>query len=218
MKYIKTLTKQNIDTNSPQKGFCAVCFAKIRDGKGEAFDIYPEARAKEVDLTTNPTVKAQKIAVWSLLEASIKTFYNLNMKDLNFIKSPFGKWQTDGLCFSLSHTKNLVCVGISDFPIGVDVENVSEFLKKVKNPEDLFNKITTKEEKDFYKNPSIGRLSAVWTQKESVFKREGNAVFKPSQIQTINANVFCEELDIFEKFIFSVATDLAKCDVYFQEP
>lgn len=217
MKFIKTLTSENIDKEEKEKGFCAVCFAKIDDKTDDFSDIYPSIRAKEIDSVSNRTVKAQKIAVWNLLELAIKTFYNLDMKDLTFTKNSFGKWQTDGFYFSLSHTKNLVCVAISDLPVGVDVENFSEFIKKIKNEEDLFNKITAKEEKELYKSPSISRLSAIWTQKESIYKKSGEGVFNPSKIQINQSNVFCEELDVFEKFVFSVATDMEKCDVYFYE-
>lgn len=170
---------------------------------------YPAERQAEIDLCASQKVKNEKFSAWKLLSYAVRDIYNKNLNDFVFTKLQTGKWCADKFFFSLSHTKNLVCVAVSDKAIGVDAENLSDFEKKVKEKKDDFwKKIATKKEYESIKNPSIGRLTALWTKKESIYKCfQDKTPFIPGKIETSDYGVFTKKLKIFqEDYVLSVCT------------
>lgn len=155
-------------------------FAIVQGTEGAVF--YPPERQKEIDSVTDANLKAQKQTSWKLLEYAIPDTFNKRIEDFTFQKVN-GKWTTGELFFSISHSKDLVCVGVSDAPVGVDIESLNNFLDKVKDPFKFLGKIGTDSEKKLYKSPSIGRLLRLWTGKESNFKRGNLSDFIPSKVE-----------------------------------
>ena len=89
------------------------------------FDGFCQNRIDYLNSFTDKKRKNQSYYVWKLLLFALKDLGFSN--DLMFY-SESGKWFLKDLpiCFSLSHTENLVAVVVSDFKVGVDVEKVSE--------------------------------------------------------------------------------------------
>ncbi len=137
--------------------------------------VYPKERLSEILACKSEKVRNQKYASWKLLEYALKTSFNLNLNELNFTKTEKGKWECDKAHFSISHTDNLVCVAVSDSPIGVDVEKVRKINLVIKS------KILAKEELETYslikKEDKLDYLFCVWTGKESVYKFSSQTPF-----------------------------------------
>lgn len=184
-----------------------VYFCKIQ--KANEKIIYPLERQAEIDGAKSQKVKNEKYSAWKLLEYGVKDLYNKDLGQFSFKKLQSGKWMSDGFFFSISHTKNLVCVAISDKPIGVDIENLEEFEKKVENKKDvLWKKIASEKEYEMIKNPPIGRLSTFWTKKESIYKcQKDDLPFMPSAIDSNMYSVLCKKFKIFgERYVISICT------------
>lgn len=184
-----------------------VYFCKIT--KASEKILYPIERQAEIDGAKSQKVKNEKYSSWKLLEYGVKDLYNKELSQFSFKKLQSGKWMSDGFCFSISHSKNLVCVAISDKPIGVDIENLDEFEKKVANKKDLFwKKIASEKEYEMIKKPSIGRLSAFWTKKESIYKcQKDDLPFIPSRIDGNLYPVLCKKFKFFgERYVIAICS------------
>lgn len=156
-------------------------------------------RQKDIDGTSVITLKRQKSAVWELLGFAIAEQLNKNIDDVKIFKSASGKWLSNELCFSLSHSEDLVAVAVSSLPVGVDCEKVDG-----KKREFLLKTLTEKEKKGGFEL-SDGNLISLWTKKESIFKIEGNGVFNPKSIDTTDKNA--SSFSVCDgKYVVSVAT------------
>jgi 4'-phosphopantetheinyl transferase len=88
------------------------------------------------------------------------------------------------IAFNLSHTFDLVAIGVTKFPqIGIDVE----FTGGKKIDPDLMTQISTGEEMKFYKNHAVDLQSKIfyklWTRKEALLKACGMGLsIEPNQI------------------------------------
>jgi len=145
--------------------------------------IYPDERAEEIDKVKNTKLKKQKISSWKLLGVAVRDCFGYDVKQLNFKKTENGKWICDKLCFSLAHTDGQVAVALSDKSVGVDIESFDAF--KNRNAKRLSSKILCNGEKA----DSESELIALWTGKESVFKREGSGAFTPDKIRVADYTV-----------------------------
>ena len=143
---------------------------------GDSRGIYPKLRRSEIEGVSDVQLKQQKISSWKLLEKAIADSFGYTMRELNFTKNGYGKWECDKVCFSISHTKDAVAVAISDTPVGVDMESVEAFDKR--HTEKLCEKILCPGE-------SVAdnlQLLKLWTQKESIYKYLGSGAFVPNKI------------------------------------
>lgn len=120
---------------------------------------------------TDSKRKKQSFFVWKLLEhVLIKNgFSNLQFSEDD------GKWKTDckNLNFSLSHSENIVCVAISDSSVGVDVEKISDKVKRV---------LLKKQNSFDYSNLDSETFTKIWCEKESEFKRGKSGIFSSFKI------------------------------------
>lgn len=148
-------------------------------------------RQKEIENCKNEKVKNQKYFVWKTLEKALIMFYEKDAEEFDFQKNENGKLISDKIFVSLSHSNNFTAVALSDFEVGIDIEEKKQtnqnFLSHIKNSEENIN----------VKNPV-----ALWTRKESVFKMKNLKTFVPSQINTMLEKVKTYEC---EDFFVSVA-------------
>ncbi len=158
--------------------------------------------ANNIDLKENK-VSCQRRAGFSLLKYAVKDRWGID-EDLNNIKvSENGKPYTDGYQFSISHCNNLLCVAISMYEVGVDIECTTT----QRNWKGLSRRVLTQKEKG---NTSLDSqtMTELWTKKEAVFKLRGDKVFSPSHIdykQYFIDTVQCVSLE--EKdYILTLAT------------
>lgn len=78
---------------------------------------------------------------------------------------------------SISHSKEFVLVGIHQLPIGVDVEVLRPFNKK------LINRYFTPEEADFIDNQE--KFFIIWTVKEAFLKLTGQGLKGIKKLNTV---------------------------------
>jgi len=141
-------------------------------------DIYPESRGDLIRSISNENVRNEKFYVWKLLEFALKDEFNLDIKKLDIVKNENGKWISDKVNFSLSHSGDLVCVAVSKHNVGVDIELIG----KEKINDNKFSKILTASEIDSVKN--YEDFLALWSMKEAIFKYENLKSFVPNKIDT----------------------------------
>ncbi len=169
--------------------------------------VIPAERNDEIQRVSNARIRAEKYAVWKLLEYALERSFGYKMSDVHFEKTENGKWICDKCEFSLSHCDGAVAVATSRAPVGVDVETARQISR------DRFAQhVLTENEKTLYEESADTEkesfLLGVWTKKESIFKREGGKSLSPSSIDTTVAKLHCGSVEIAgREYVFSVATD-----------
>ncbi len=160
-------------------------------------EVYPKARQEEIAGCKNTTLMLSKYCAWKLLETAVNEYIGLDFNKLSFKKSPFGKWECDELCFSISHSGDLVAVCISPNTVGVDCQEVKPLksgledkiltLKEMK----IFNSLTAEEKERF--------LLCAWCKKECLLKLSGEGALMPTQRETDEIEFFAKSLIVKNK-------------------
>lgn len=166
-------------------------------------DVYPLERLSEILSCKSDKVKRQKYASWKLLEYALKYSFNLEIKNLKFTKTNSGKWVSDEVFFSISHSDDLVAVAISKAPVGIDVERLKKMQPNIQE------KILTVNELEYYKTlddtEKNDYLIKCWTGKESVYKILDNTTFNPAKINLCDYTVKTDLLSVENKdYCFSI--------------
>ncbi len=169
--------------------------------------VFPEKRQREIDGVNNAKVKEQKFWVWKLLEVAIERALGEKISRFEFEKLGSGKWISPSFYFSLSHSDDMLAVGISSSPIGVDIEKIhSVNLKAIEKT------LTEREKQDYslvLEEKKEEYLISAWTKKESAFKMSNEQKFLPSKIDGGKDCVLSERLERGEKkYILSVSSAL----------
>ena len=164
-------------------------------------------RRKDIEKTNNPEVKKEKYFVWKLLEYGLNNSFGIRIGDLTFKKTESGRYYTDKVEFSLSHSKNALAVALSRTPVGVDIEGLDGT-----HHEALARRSMTDEEYRIYEQlPESERHSyfiKLWTAKEALFKSFHSERFSPSEQDTAIGSYKTFEKEVNgSTFALSVATD-----------
>lgn len=144
-----------------------VAFCDINNIDFNSIDLsfFPKERLDYINSFTNENRKNQSIAVWLLLK---KTLFDLGLKSVyNRLMIKNGVWiDCKGEYFiSLSHSKNIVFVAVSNSVVGVDVQVVDD---KILNIKRRFENIYSLQ----FDN-DIGdaeKLTILWCAEEAFFK------------------------------------------------
>ena len=178
--------------------------------------LYPPERDLEIRSCHSEKAKREKYAVWKLLEHAVREYLNLDFDNIQFTKTPNGKWICPDFSFSLSHTDGLVSVAISETAVGVDVEKVRDI------KEGLSSKVLTKREREYmFSLPTEERslyLLDCWVKKESDLKRRGDGALNPTALdsETLTANV--RRLTAREnEFLLSVSSENEIVELVYME-
>jgi 4'-phosphopantetheinyl transferase len=132
-----------------------------------------------------------------LLAAVLKEYFDLN--EYEIVRDDRGKpyLKDSPLYISLSHTKDMVCAGVADSLLGVDIEKLRPC------PEKIISRVFSEEEKKFFlglpadeKDREFFRL---WTLKESFVKMTGQGIsygmsnisFEPPEEKDFHYRTFC---------------------------
>ena len=170
---------------SLHKPVAIVAYAPIGDADISA-PLHPKSRYDEVVRCKSTDAQKEKYLVWKLLENTVEKHLNLKFANLKFTKTDNGQWLCPDFHFSLSHTDMLVCVAVSDQPIGVD----AELVRGVRSG--LEGRILTEKERDAMKRLPPEKqgeyLLEYWVKKESIFKKEGGHALLPNRIRTDEYN------------------------------
>lgn len=158
--------------------------------------VFPRERQSEIERCQSEKSRREKFSVWVLLQHAIEQTLGMRMDEIVFWRNSSGKWCCDRCEFSLAHSDGVVCVAISDKPVGVDIENVGAFRRKF-----CGDKLAA-----FYRRCASDKISvppdpnevlSLWARKEATFKmRGGVSVFacEPDKsAQTLFKSFFGEE-------------------------
>lgn len=168
--------------------------------------IYPKERYDEIKTAKNERVRCEKYLVWKLLRKTVTEHLNLNFNNLQFTKTDNGQWICPDFYFSLTHTDGLVCVAVSNLPIGVDAERVHPINSR------LADRILTDRERTEFLRADVSErdkyLLDLWVRKESIFKKSGGKAMIPSRIETDGYTVVLKRIALCRtEYLISVCTD-----------
>ena len=163
-------------------------------------------RQAEISSISNERVRREKYYVWRLLEYAMRQSLGIDPAEVEFKKDTSGKWTCDACEFSLSHSGDAIAVAISKEPVGVDIER-----ERIKRPDAMADFILTANERREYENilneAKEKYLIRKWCEKESAFKLQNKASFKPAQIETAEFFSTVTETELlFEKYILAVSS------------
>ena len=172
-------------------------------------NIFCAQRKAYIESAKTDEIKAERFYVWKLLERAVTEQLGLDFSAVEF-EQENGVFFTSEFHFSLSHSNGVCAVAVSKKnAVGADVEKIEE--KRWQNPR--FSSILSPLEKTAFPTPSPAFLNALFTKKESVYKkawkRGDKTPFVPQKVCTVNAKtvtkaVFCKN----EKFFLSVCSDV----------
>ncbi|MBQ7344312.1 MAG: 4'-phosphopantetheinyl transferase superfamily protein [Clostridia bacterium] len=192
-----------------------VLYAPIREADMTK-PLYPECRDKEVRASKSDKTKREKYLVWKLLEKAVEEQFNIEFANLEFTKCANGKWICPELCFSLSHSGDIVAAAVAKRPVGVDVQKFQAIR------EGLAERILTAGELGILDTlPPDKRdefILSAWAGKESAFKRDGGECLAPRQRESKGVRVTHFEYNS-EKYVLAVAASDAdeKIEIRFTE-
>ena len=92
---------------------------------------------------------------------------------------------------SVSHSVQSICLGLSDIPLGIDLEKIDKRILKVRS------KYVNNEEKKFYEFDSLEELTILWTIKECLYKLhdiKGLSFKNDLRVISRNSNEHCFEV------------------------
>lgn len=110
----------------------------------------------------------QSLNAWFLLQEVLYSDFNIDIsrKKIYFTKN--NKPYIQGIHFSISHSKDMVCLIVSDHLCGIDIEAIDDNIKHQK----LVEKVLTNNEQTIYQNSKdkLGYFVKQWTKKEAYLK------------------------------------------------
>ncbi|MBQ8145595.1 MAG: 4'-phosphopantetheinyl transferase superfamily protein [Clostridia bacterium] len=162
--------------------------------------IYPKARFDEINACSNERAKREKYCAWKLLEYGITNALGISINEITFEKSENGKWLCSDFYFSISHSCDMVAAVISKSPVGIDIEKITEKLKRI-----MMRFLTEAEKKELEsvsEKDALEYFCTKWTQKESIFKAYDKKAFTPSKIETSEYKTYVCKIE--NEYILSV--------------
>ncbi|MBR2965224.1 MAG: 4'-phosphopantetheinyl transferase superfamily protein [Clostridia bacterium] len=156
--------------------------------------VYPKERDDEIKAISNERTRREKYYSWQLLRCALEHSLGIGIEELEF-KKRNGKWTTDGVEFSLSHSGEALAVALSYAPVGVDIEPIA-----VIDREGVARRFFTEGELVEYLKANVDcreeAFLRIWTAKEAIFKSRGEQAFAPSSVDTSDANVYTDAVTI----------------------
>ena len=194
-----------MDNAGIDAAYTEVWFSRLPEGAADAAGL-PPAFTAGISEIKNEALVRQKLWARRTLAALIEAKSSLCAEDLRFARAENGKWISDRLEFSLSHTSNWVCAAVGSGPVGVDIEEFGRGFRPA-----LTEKILSAEEKRVYGELDAGRFLQVWTRKESAFKQRGCGSFVPREVSALGENI--RTFAVEDELYLSLCSDSAKSAV-----
>ncbi len=144
------------------------------DGPAPVYPLVPIQREWYVRNTQAPLLRAQRYAVWHLLDMALNERIGTGVEHWNIRRESNGMWICPEMPirFSLSHSSNVAAVALYEHPIGMDLQALSAFT----DPDRLARRIlSAKEYRRFLSLKEQGKLYLAerWSAKEATFKYRG---------------------------------------------
>lgn len=166
----------------------------------------PICEARLMDINQDPLerdgITNYKYFGWRLLEIACKETLGVEIETLNPRKLETGKWVIDNYYISLSNSGSYVMCGISNKPIGVDIQKIKEIA-----PDYFVVNEMCKEEIEYYKDKEYWEHYWEHVEKEAVYKCYGTG---PMEWKKINTLEYKDKLysSEYQNYFFTVCSDL----------
>ncbi len=157
----------------------------------------------ERSVADDPRVRTKYISEMGgrLLEYAVSRLYRIGVPELLRSKGEHGKpyfCVHPEIRFNISHSGNLVMCAVSDFEIGIDVQekkcmNTDRIAKKIMSPDEYEKYLTSPGREDFF--------FRVWVMKESYVKWTGDGITR---------ELSCLPMDGWHQFLY-VDHSFASC-------
>ena len=170
------------------------------------YDKMPDFRKRKIDAIKPHRSKLLSLGAGILLDIAMKgagiSSYEIALTEN---EKPYIKGHAD-ISFNISHSGEVVCLGISDKEIGVDVEKIRHF------KESLINYVFMPQDQDLAKELMMSEsdmdkvYTRLWTVKESIMKHCGKGIslspknillrLEDGKIKASSAACDCEALNL----------------------
>lgn len=155
--------------------------------------LLPSNIEKECSKYKNEEHYFQSKAAWKSLTNILLNDYSINLCEKE-IKHINGKPYIDDIFFNISHSGNVIVIGISEEECGVDIQIVNSERKTKTTFSQISKTLSEEEVKEYSKLIEIDEDSAYdfyirnWTKKEAYFKADNKGIIL-SQIKYINTKM-----------------------------
>jgi len=147
--------------------------------------VEPAARAEQIMKTRDDSLRRQRFAAWQALSYGAKAQFQLPLSGLK--KRWTGQWVSDDFFLSIAHAGQWAAAAVSTLPVGVDLEPLSG--QREKPWEQLARAMASPAEKQAFDLTKKEAVLALWTRKESAFKRGGGARFSPARVDGLAGGI-----------------------------
>lgn len=178
--------------------------------------LWPPERQRQLEKTRNLRVRRERYAVWRLLELALDRSLGIKITDLDLRMDENGRWEAEGVFFSLSHSRGAAACALSDSPVGVDIEEAEGFLRRFGGKSAsrrLAQSVCTPGE--LAGEPEGEALLALWTKKEAIFKRRGSGLFIPRELDTLSEPAVTKTVLLGGRYILSAASPWPEAAEFF---
>ena len=161
----------------------------------QAAPITNATRAEYIARATDERTRCERRAAWQLLAVALRESRGIDLSDIEIIREECGRWTSPAVCFSLSHTRDIVAVALADVPVGIDIEEIKE-----RDMTALSRRALTDGEREELESlrgeDRLTRFYEIWCKKEAYFKTLGSDAFLPNRVDSTKANAQSNVVEI----------------------
>ncbi len=178
----------------------------ISDFEKKDYDLYyslmTDSRKKRVDKLKNLSDKKSTVCGEMLVKKHYgpDSVIEYDNRGKPYLKNKKG-------FFSISHSKGLVAVAVSDNPVGLDIERIRNINFNI------IKKVCTDSEKEYVLNGGNKeeqniRLIEIWTFKEAYFKYMGTGITDFLSVDYFNEKIIRKKV-ITKEYIYHIVTGMS---------
>lgn len=175
-----------------ERPLAAVYLIAVPDALPDA-PVQPPARHEQIQRTKGDLLRRQRWAAWQALACAAKSQFRVELSDAGLKKRLTGQWVSDRFCLSLTHAGKWAAAAVSTKPVGVDLELPGS--EKERPWAQIAQAMASMEETRAFDLTQKDHILALWTRKESAFKRAGGRKFSPDKVNGLSADIRTFELD-----------------------
>lgn len=133
-----------------------------------------QAEQQKADRFVQPAGKRCSLVSKHFLRSLISSILKIPAGEIQYGFNPYGKPLLDPISFNLSHSGNLVVIALSEYPVGVDVEEIKSDFSYL----DIMSSYFSTAEQHFIQEGQHPLLEfyILWTRKEAYLKGVGTGL------------------------------------------
>ena len=137
----------------------------------------------------------QSLNAWFLLQEVLLSDFNIDISKKNIKLTKNNKPYIDGINFSISHSKQMICLIVSDKLCGIDIERIDQTIQCDK----LSSKVLTDSELKTYNNTNnkLDYFVKQWTKKEAYLKCYNDGI---TNIESLKINKKVKTIKVIDYF------------------